>query len=525
HQLFIKAILMLILILVVMNVDLLFKKMHFHYLSETSVNILLGLLVATGWTAMSYDEENTAIQLSSKFFYMVLLPPIIFEGGFSLQRISFFQNILTITSLAFFGALYSTFLCSVLMYFFSKLIEPWSFIESLVFGSLISSTDPVTVLSLLPANVDRRLYMLIFGESALNDAVSIILYRFFTGLADPHMRLGIWPFIVSVGASAGVFAGSFCVGVLFGLILAKITKHVHLEEGEAGTYEMTMVLVFAYLSYLIADVIGLTGIISIFFCGITMAHYAFNNLSESTQKSMKMTLRMISFMCECFIFLYLGLGLLSFGGQTTYSPAFVFFACISILVSRSHVFLILGIGNMTRAPDDRVPFNQQVLIWFSGLRGAVAFALGVTFLEHPVFSEDIKGVIFGTTVMVVVITVLVLGGLTPYMLKWLGLSPSADQAVEGTAGHPSAADPTATPSSGLVPVVKDGYGKLEDSKDEESQEVAMQREATRKPVFAWLYRLDALYIRPHFTTLTPGELDILAQLVNPEVAEQARVAS
>jgi sodium/hydrogen exchanger 8 len=50
--------------------------------------------------------------------------------------------------------------------------------EAMVFGAMISSTDPVTVLSLLPEGVDHRLYMLIFGESALNDAVSMILYEF-----------------------------------------------------------------------------------------------------------------------------------------------------------------------------------------------------------------------------------------------------------------------------------------------------------------------------------------------------------
>ncbi|KAJ3033370.1 hypothetical protein HDV00_006478, partial [Rhizophlyctis rosea] len=287
HLLFIRALVMLSLIVIAMNLNVFLKKKEFHHISETAVYIILGLLTATGWTAISYDEENTAIQLNSKFFYMVLLPPIIFEGGFSLQRISFFQNILSILALAFIGALYSTFICSVLMYFFSKLISPWSFIESLVFGSLISSTDPVTVLSLLPSNVDRRLYMLIFGESALNDAVSIILYRFFTGLADPYMRLGVGPFILSVIASAGVFIGSTVVGVLFGLLVAKITKHVKLDEHESGTYEMVMIITFAYSSYLLADVLKLTGIISVFICGITMAHYAYNNLGEKSRDTLK----------------------------------------------------------------------------------------------------------------------------------------------------------------------------------------------------------------------------------------------
>ncbi|TPX65983.1 hypothetical protein SpCBS45565_g04793 [Spizellomyces sp. 'palustris'] len=511
HQLFIRAILMLSLIAVAMNINLFLHKKKFHYLGETAVYILLGLVVAMGWTAISYDEQNKAIQLSSKFFYMVLLPPIIFEGGFALQRVSFFQNILTITILAFFGALYSTFVTSVLMYFFSKLISPWSFIESLVFGSLISSTDPVTVLSLLPANVDRRLYMIIFGESALNDAVSIILYRFFTSLADPHMRLGVGTFILAVLASAGVFLGSSLVGIFFGLALAKITKHVKVDDKEAGTYEMTMVLIFAYSSYLLADLLSLTGIISVFFTGITMAHYAYNNLAPTTATSLKSTLRMIGFMCECFIFLYLGLGLLSFGGKTTYSPMFVLFACISILISRTHVFIFLGFRNLARNKEDAVPFNQQVLIWFSGLRGAVAFALGVTFLEHPVFDETVKGQIFGTTVMVVVLTVLVLGGLTPYMLRWLGLVPSEPE--EGHAGHPTTVKPPSEAQKEAGTPVQ-GYGMVETEGAEVDEEAQAIEEGSQKKnvVFAWLYQFDAKYIRPHFTTLSDHSVQTLAQI-------------
>ncbi|KAI8825323.1 Sodium/hydrogen exchanger family-domain-containing protein [Fimicolochytrium jonesii] len=514
HTLFVRALLMLILMAVAMNINVFLHKKKFHYVGETAVYILLGLVVAMGWTAISYDEQNTAIQLSSKFFYMVLLPPIIFEGGFALQRVSFFQNILTIMVLAFFGALYSTFVTSILMYFFSKLISPWSFIESLVFGSLISSTDPVTVLSLLPANVDRKLYMLIFGESALNDAVSIILYRFFTSLADPHMRLGAGTFLLAVFASAGVFLGSAIVGVAFGLGLAKITKHVKVDPHEVSTYETTMVLIFAYVSYLLADLLSLTGIISVFFTGITMAHYAYNNLAPESAKNLKSTLRMIGFMCECFIFLYLGLGLLSFGGKTVYSPMLVFFAAISILVSRTHIFIFLGMTNIAGKKEDAVPFNQQVLMWFSGLRGAVAFALGVTFLEHPVFDEDVKGQIFGTTVMVVVLTVLVLGGLTPSMLKWLHL-------VEDTHAEPKAGHPTVGAVAGTADTPRSataggeggqGYGMIETQNELDEEAQVLATPSKQSVIFAWLYQLDAKYIRPHFTTLSESNVQTLQQI-------------
>jgi sodium/hydrogen exchanger 8 len=374
------------------------------------------------------------------------------------------------------------------MYGFSAAIDgKLTFISSLVFGSLISSTDPVTVLSLLPSNVDKKLYMLIFGESALNDAVSIILYRFFTSLTEADLEFS--SFVISVFVSAGVFLGSFLVGTIMALIYAKITKHIEITGSEGAIFEGVMLLIFAYSSYMLAEVLQLTGkfsftiteffdffinkkshmqtgIISIFFCGIAMAHYAYHNLAEETTRTMKVTIRIISFMCECFIFLYLGMGLLSFGDQAHYDPLYVICAVISILVSRTHVFLILGFNNMI-PKNDKIPLSHQVLIWFSGLRGAVAFALAVTFLELPQFTKQVKGVIFGTTV--IVLTVLILGGLTPYMLVWLGIQkPKGDGHDDGESGE-----------------------KDHDQEKKEEDEYELSEKYMNKPFFGLLYRLDA----------------------------------
>jgi NhaP-type Na+/H+ or K+/H+ antiporter len=194
-------------------------------------------------------------------------------------------------------------------------------------------------------------------------------------------------------------------------------------------------------------------------------------------------IRILSFMCECFIFLYLGLGLLSFGNAVTYDPLYIFSACLSILISRSHVFIILNIANWIPG-NEKIPLKNQILIWFSGLRGAVAFALGVTFLELPNFSKETKGVIFGTTVMVVVLTVLILGGLTPYMLVWLKIT---------------------TPETG-----DEEHGDKKGEEEDHEDDYELAAKTVSKPIFGWLYRIDATYIRPHFTDLSK---DRVAQIV------------
>ena len=82
---------------------------------------------------------------------------------------------------------------------------------------------------MLPPSVDRNLYMMIFGESALNDAVAIILYRFFTSLVeeeDSNGNVSVGQFFGSMFQSIWIFFGSSLVGILIAMLFAKLTKHV-----------------------------------------------------------------------------------------------------------------------------------------------------------------------------------------------------------------------------------------------------------------------------------------------------------
>ena len=141
-----------------------------------------------------------------------------------MHRYTFVQNILPILALALFGGFFSCFSIAFLMYLFAWAFTNtgWTFIESLIFGSIISSTDPITVLSLLPITADKNLYMIILGESALNDAVSVILYRFFVDLQIKAVSMSLSNAIYAITSA---FFGSMGIGIFYGLLCSKITKH------------------------------------------------------------------------------------------------------------------------------------------------------------------------------------------------------------------------------------------------------------------------------------------------------------
>jgi hypothetical protein len=122
---------------------------------------------------------------------------------------------------------------------------------------------------------------------------------------------------------------------------------------------------------------------------------------------------------------------------------------------------------------------------------AVAFALGVVFLDHPTFGLDVKGIIFGTTVMVVVMTILILGGLTPYMLKWLKITDGDAPKVEGDAHSKT--------EQGLQGAEQ--YKMVEDDTGEKTDQVL------GSSVIRWIFMLDNKYLRPFFMTQKAPHID------------------
>ena len=102
-----------------------------------------------------------------------------YEAGFSLKANIFFRNFLTISAYAILATAIASFVFTLIFYYMSTLTEyPFYFIDSFQFGWLISAIDPVATISIFKSlRVSEKLFMIVFGESAINDAVSIALAR------------------------------------------------------------------------------------------------------------------------------------------------------------------------------------------------------------------------------------------------------------------------------------------------------------------------------------------------------------
>lgn len=252
----------------------------------------------------NYEFENMMAFNEQLFFYLVL-PPIVFGAGYNMQRKDFYGNLRYIALLGLFGTLLFFLLFAILTMIYcearkgkivmydgfeghEKGAATTSFLELstmeiLLMGSLICSTDTVAATALLSPRRQANLFSVVFGEGIMNDAVAIILFNTMAKYHDSSLKPGYEGFAVStVFAMAWdycvLFLLSLLVGVLFGMLCSYILKKYRVLSSNAVN-ECTILFSFAYLSYVAAEMMACSGIISLLMCSVMHKEFSFENLS------------------------------------------------------------------------------------------------------------------------------------------------------------------------------------------------------------------------------------------------------
>ena len=197
----------------------------------------------------------------TEFFFLFLLPPIIFESGYALNGEAFFRNLGKIVYFAFPGTLLGAVTFGLGMYVLGliRLSHPFRFANAMMFGSiigecvcvnsipsipkypittqlitdlpitsLVGATDPVSVLAIFTdLGVEENLFAVVFGESVLNDAVAVVLYRAFSGMGE---TFSVRALARAMGTFMSTFLGSTAIGVGTGLASALFFKRFKLSE-------------------------------------------------------------------------------------------------------------------------------------------------------------------------------------------------------------------------------------------------------------------------------------------------------
>ncbi|XP_068438021.1 sodium/hydrogen exchanger 9-like [Clinocottus analis] len=360
--------------------------------------------------------------------FNLFLPPIIFHGAYTLNQKRFIGNLGSVLTFAFLGTTISCVTIGACVYGFTRLMVllgraadgVFFLTDCLLFGAIMSATDPVAVLGLLSdLRVDLDLHALLFGESVLNDAAAIALTHAITTYSQMGAGHIFNPpaFFLSVGYFLGLLASSFLLGFIFTVITALLTKFTRLCENPL--LETSVFFLLSWSSFLSAEASGLSGIVAVLFCGLSQARYTIHNLSSEGRTRTRQLFEVFNFLGEIFIFSYMGFVLLMFPHHV-FKALFITGAFLSIFVSRAcHIYslsFLLNLGRTTKIPR---PF--QHFMTFAGFRGAVAFSLAMRDT-----STEVGKTIFTTTLLLVGFTIWALGTAADPVLRCLNIRVDVD---------------------------------------------------------------------------------------------------
>ncbi|XP_065215185.1 sodium/hydrogen exchanger 3 isoform X2 [Planococcus citri] len=368
---------------------------------ESCLLIVVGVLI--GLVLMCIKNIHITA-LTPDTFFLYMLPPIILDAGYFMPNRLFFDNLGTILLFAVVGTVFNTLTIGASLWLANTLglfAVDTPVLELFLFSALISAVDPVAVLAVFEEiHVNEILYIVVFGESLLNDAVTVVLYHMF----EAFNRIGtaniLYTDLLSSAVSFLVVAiGGTFIGIVWGFLTGFVTRFTH----QARVIEPILILVMAYIAYLNAEMFHMSGILAITFCGITMKNYVEANISHKSHTTVKYTMKMLSSSSETIIFMFLGVSTVSEHHQwnTAFVIITIFFCTFYRFVG---VMLLSAILNHFRLY--KLNTVDKFVMAYGGLRGAVAFALALLINPHHVKQREM---FITTTIAVIYFTVFIQG--------------------------------------------------------------------------------------------------------------------
>ncbi|XP_063535121.1 sodium/hydrogen exchanger 3 isoform X2 [Cydia strobilella] len=380
---------------------------------ESCLLIFVGVLIG----ALLLSTHSVHVQpLTPDTFFLYMLPPIILDAGYFMPNRLFFDHLGTILLFAVVGTVFNTLTIGASLWACGQTgmfgcTTP--LLDMFLFSALISAVDPVAVLAVFEEiHVDEVLYIVVFGESLLNDAVTVVLYHMFEAYTEMGTsRLVYTDFLAGFASFLVVAVGGTCIGVVWGFATGFVTRFTH----EVRVIEPIFIFVMAYLAYLNAEMFHMSGILAITFCGITMKNYVEGNISHKSHTTIKYTMKMLSSSSETIIFMFLGVATVN--NNHDWNTWFVLLTILFCSVFRIiGVYIFSAVANKFRLHKlDRV---EKFVMSYGGLRGAVAFAL-VLLIDPAVVK--LQPMFVTTTIAVIYFTVFIQGITIKPLVKMLNV--------------------------------------------------------------------------------------------------------
>ncbi|TXL14259.1 sodium:proton exchanger [Methylococcaceae bacterium HT4] len=374
----------------------------------------------------------TSFQLTPELLFFVFLPILIFESAYNIKIRNIKENKFAISMLAIVGLLISTF--------FIGFVGRWAFqllgfdiplLVTLLFGAIISATDPVAVLSLFKEfGAPRRLTLIFEGESLFNDGTAFAIFLVFLEImlygfnGVTTVMQGLFSFFTMI-IGGGLFG--LLMGFFFSKLIEWVKGHEHLE--------ITLTLLVAHFTFLLAELISeklvisghhlqISSIIATLVSSIVMGNFGRFKMSVGVEEYMEKFWSYFAFLANSLVFILMGLLFTSLSISINVAILPILIMILVVNVARAvSIYGSIGIANQIKS-EESIPLNWQHLLSWGSLRGAIAVVMVMLIpddLSLPNWDYDfsIKEFITAITIGSIYFTLLVKATTIGKVIRWL----------------------------------------------------------------------------------------------------------
>jgi len=361
------------------------------------------VIVGLGLTLL----EQVELEITSDLILGILIPPLVFEAAYHLNFDDLRKDIKPILFLTIPGVLVTTFFVGLLMY----LGAGFDLNVALLFGALVAATDPDAVVALIRSlGVPKRLQVLLEGESLLNDGTVIVIFNLMLSI----VLTGQFNLVQSLADFVSIAGGGLAVGFILGWLLSQMITRI-----DDHLLETMLTTVMAYGAYLVGESLGVSGVMAVVAAGLINGNIGSKGMSPTTKIVVFNFWETAAFLSTNFVFLLIGL-------QINISMLLenwenILWAILAVLVSRAVVVYSLKFFSRD------IPFRWQHILFWGGLRGALAPALALGLpASFGLLRGQIQAMVFGVILFNLLIQGVSLGPLVR-RLKLVERSDNQDE--------------------------------------------------------------------------------------------------
>jgi Na+:H+ antiporter len=319
------------------------------------------------------------ITLTKDLIFTALLPPLLFEAAFYIHWNQLRRDFSVIVVLATLAVVLSGLVTAIGM----RYLTDWPWLSAIAFGALIAATDPVSVIATFKeARAHGRLLVLIEAESLFNDGTAAVAFGVVIAFAAGGQLSTLEVvFMLLKTVAGGILCGAAVA--LFALLLTGRTDD-HLVE-------ITFTTVAAYGSFLLADRLGLSGVLATITAGLVMSNFkSFGTLSARGTEAVQAFWEYAAFVANSLVFLLIGMQEARQNFASMWVPALIGIGVVNL----GRVAAIYPCSLLFARSALRVSMRHQHILFWGGLRGAVALALALGLPAGIPRREDIATVSF-----------------------------------------------------------------------------------------------------------------------------------